>query len=76
VFTNGKALFLCPKCGEQTLWIHRKTYDEGTIVFCVNCKLNVSFTPSKEATFDPNLIYKEFMVEYKNTSKKENTIAP
>jgi transcription elongation factor Elf1 len=69
-------LFICPQCDKAALSIHRKTYDGKTIIFCIVCHLSADFTPSKEAIYDSQLTYKEFITGYKNNNKKENLLIP
>ena len=47
-------LLVCPECGKQNLFLHRKTYEQ-TIIFCCNsCRLTSSFEPLKDAYYDEN----------------------
>ena len=57
-------LFVCPQCGNQSLSVIRKTYEQTIIVFCNNCHLNSSFEPSIDAYFDPNKCWEEFTAKY------------
>ena len=60
-------LFVCPRCGEQKLSIHRKTYEKTILVFCDNCQLTSSFEPSQEAYYDLDKSWEEFITNYKIT---------
>jgi predicted RNA-binding Zn-ribbon protein involved in translation (DUF1610 family) len=64
--TNG-TMFVCPKCGKPTLSIHKKTYEKQAIIFCTNCHLNNSFTPTKDAYYDSKVIYKQFLAHFKES---------
>jgi transcription elongation factor Elf1 len=63
--TTDDTLFICPRCGESTLAIHRKTYEKTVIFFCTNCHLSQTYEPSKTAYLDPELSWKEFTTKYK-----------
>jgi transcription elongation factor Elf1 len=58
-------LFVCPKCGNQSLSVIRKTYEQTIIVFCSSCNFNSSFEPSIEAYFDVKKSWQEFTASYK-----------
>jgi len=60
-------LFVCPQCGNQSLSVIRKTYEQTIIVFCSNCHLNSSFEPSMEAYYDIDKAWEEFTAKFKKT---------
>jgi hypothetical protein len=61
---SGK-LYVCPQCGKESLSIHWKTYERTIIAFCDNCHFSSSFEPSKEAFYDTNKAWEEFIASYK-----------
>jgi transcription elongation factor Elf1 len=65
LIATDSALFICPKCGESTLSIHRKTYERIVIIFCDNCRLHTAFEPSLDAYFDLAKCCQEFSTQYK-----------
>ena len=79
ILANGRSgalvvsskLHVCPKCGNESLSVIRKTYEQTIIVFCSNCHLNYSFEPSIEAYFDMNRAVEEFSAKFKKTNNKE-----
>jgi len=71
LFATSNTLFICPQCGKYTLAIHRKTYEKNVIAFCSNCHLNSVLTPTKDANYDMQLTYKEFIAQY---NKEKNII--
>ena len=66
----GRRLFVCPQCGQETLWIHLQTYEELVQAFCNNCHLNISFKPSKEACHDSTKTWEELKANYDKTHPK------
>jgi transcription elongation factor Elf1 len=64
-------LFVCPQCGNESLSVIRKTYEQTIIVFCSNCHINYSFEPSMEAYYDINKAVEEFTAKFKNTKSTE-----
>jgi hypothetical protein len=73
LIATSNAMFVCPQCANTTLSIHRKTYERSVIAFCTNCHLNSAFSPSKEAFFDTQLTYKEFIAQYNQKKTQEKT---
>jgi len=72
LIATENTLFICPKCGQSTLSIHRKTYERTVIIFCGNCRLHSAFEPSADAYFDLAKCFQEFSTQYKqiNAIKK------
>jgi len=66
---TGK-LFSCPRCGKETLLLHKKTYEPVTLASCSNCRFNSSFEPSKEAYYDLNKAWEELIANYKRARTK------
>ena len=64
-------LFVCPQCGNESLSVIRKTYEQTIIAFCSNCNLNSSFEPSMEAYYDMNKAVEEFTAKFKKTQNTE-----
>jgi predicted RNA-binding Zn-ribbon protein involved in translation (DUF1610 family) len=67
--TTDDTLFICPRCGEPALAIHRKTYEKTVIFFCTNCHLTQTYEPSKTAYLDPQLSWQEFTTKYRQKIK-------
>ncbi|HSV49185.1 MAG TPA: hypothetical protein VLH35_02630 [Candidatus Acidoferrales bacterium] len=63
LIATGNILFVCPQCGKPTLSIHRKTYERSIIVFCTNCHLHSTYIPTKDAYYDTQLAYKEYLAK-------------
>jgi len=71
VMTISNKLFVCPNCGEKSLWLHKKTYENVVIALCSNCRLSYSFESTNKVVDGQEDILKEFKTSYGKTYGKK-----